>query len=114
MSEDTRSQAYWQDLLFSNLPGIQRSDVWWNPTNHQSLRLSKLAISLIEEDQYIKVNLQSKIIPKHFILLERAMPKPYYVKKVDQIYVFDQTIAVMLTLHSGDLDTCLSNLINYG
>ena len=110
---DTRSQAYWQAQL-KQLNSLSKTDTWWNPTNHHSLRLTKLAIDRIPKTDYYTVNLQSKIISKHFILLERGMPGPYYIKKLDQLYVFDQTVAIMLTLHSGDLDTCLSNLINYG
>lgn len=110
---DTRSQAHWQQQL-KQLRLLSKTDIWWNPTNQHSLRLTKLAIGFIPNSEYYIVDLASKIIPRHFILLERGMSSPYYIKKLDQLYVFDQTVAIMLTLHSGDLDTCLSNLINYG
>ena len=32
---------------------------------------------------------------------------------MDQIYVYDEQIAVMLTLHAGDLETCLTNMLRY-
>ena len=112
MAEDSRSQAYWQNKL-TLLHPLSKTDIWWNPTNPHSLRLTKLAISYIPISEYYTVDLASKIIPRHFILMERGMSQPYYIKKLDQLFVFDQTVAIMLTLHSGDLDTCLSNLINY-
>jgi hypothetical protein len=39
---------------------------------------------------------------------------PYFIPQLTDIIVFDQTVATMLTLHAGDLDTYLSNLSKYG
>lgn len=114
MAEDIRSQAYWQERLNGN--DQKSSTIWWNVTNHHSLRLTKVGLALAgrSDIKFHTVNLQEKIKPRHFLLLERTMPAPYYIKKLDQVYVMDETVAIMLTLHAGDLDTCLSNLFKYG
>ena len=108
------SQAHWQQQIPS-LAQFSKELVWFNPLNPNSLRLTKYGLAAIprNEYKYHTINLVEKIRPGHYLLLERAMPAPYYVKKMDQIYVFDEQTAIMLTLHAGDLQTCLTNLITY-
>ena len=108
------SQAQWQETIPS-LGQFSKELVWFNPLNPNSLRLTKYGLAAIPKDQYkYHIIMLAKIIkPGHYLLLERAMPAPYYIKKIDQIYVFDEQVAIMLTLHAGDLETCLSNLLKY-
>lgn len=115
MAEDTRSQAYWQATI-SSLTPLTPNFVWWNPLNKNSLRLTKAGLAIIpkKDFKYHTINVGAKLLPAHFLLLERAMPAPYYIKKLDQLYVFDETVAIMLTLHAGDLGSCLSNMLKYG
>lgn len=108
------SQAHWQQKIPS-LGQFSKELVWFNPLNPKSLRLTKYGLAAIPQNEYKyhTIKLDKIILPRHYLLLERAMPAPYFIKKVDQIYVFDEQTAVMLMLHSGDLETCLSNMINY-
>ena len=107
-------QEQWQQQIPS-LAQFSKELIWWNPLNPNSLRLTKYGLKAIPEDKfkYHTINLAKKILPGHYLLLERAMPAPFYIKKTDQIYVFDEQVAIMLTLHAGDLQTCLSNLLKY-
>ena len=108
------SQAQWQQTIPA-LGQFSKELVWFNPLNPNSLRLTKYGLAAIPRKEYQShtINLVEKIRPGHYLLLERAMPAPYYIKKMDQIYVFDEQTAIMLTLHAGDLQTCLTNLITY-
>ena len=108
------SQAQWQQTIPS-LAQFSKELVWFNPLNPNSLRLTKYGLAAIPRNEYKShtINLVEKIKPGHYLLLERAMPAPYYIKKMDQIYVFDEQVAIMLTLHAGDLATCLSNMLKY-
>ena len=108
------SQEHWQQQIPS-LGQFSKELIWFNPLNPKSLRLTKYGLAAIprKEYRYHTINLVEKIKPGHYLLLERAMPAPYYIKKMDQIYVYDEQTAIMLTLHAGDLQTCLTNLITY-
>ena len=108
------SQAHWQQTIPA-LAQFSKELVWFNPTNPQSLRLTKYGLAAIPRKEYQShtINLAERIRPGHYLLLERAMPAPYYIKKLDQIYVFDEQTAIMLNLHAGDLQTCLTNMLTY-
>jgi hypothetical protein len=108
------SQAHWQQQIPA-LAQFSKELVWFNPLNSNSLRLTKYGLAAIPRKEYQAhtINLAEKIKPGHYLLLERAMPAPYYIKKMDQIYVYDEQVAIMLTLHAGDLGTYLTNLLTY-
>ena len=42
--------------------------------------------------------------------LERLLDKPYFIMTYKKILVLDETTAIMLQLHAGDLGTYLDNL----
>jgi hypothetical protein len=108
------SQAQWQQQI-PGLAQFSKELVWFNPTNPNSLRLTKYGLAAIprNEYKYHTIKLANIIKPGHYLLLERAMPAPYFIKKIDQLYVFDEQVAIMLTLHAGDLETCLTNMLTY-
>ena len=109
---DAHSQKYWSTILF--LPGEQQFVVWQNPTNPKSLRLTPLGFKLASKKvTSYSIKLQDKIVPKHMLMMERALSTPYFIPRLTDIVVFDQTVATMSTLHAGDLDTYLSNLLTY-
>jgi hypothetical protein len=123
MSDDSRSQAHWSQVILDRVtkagfavPADRIRELWYNPLNPQSLRLTKfgLQIATVRADMitYL-VDLDVKILPKHFLLLERACASPYYVKKLDELIVFDQQTAVMIQLHAGDFDAYFSNTLKY-
>ena len=90
-----------------------RSLLFYNPINHASMRLTKVGyssmVSYLNMQDY-KVDLDSMILPKQLLLLERHMHYPYYIKSLLNLIVFDEPTAVMLQLHNGDLTTYLNNL----
>ena len=108
------SQEHWQQQI-PGLAQFSKELIWFNPINPKSLRLTKYGLAAIPKKEFKShtINLVEKIKPGHYLLLERAMPAPYYIKKLDQIYVFDEQTAIMLTLHAGDLQTCLTNMLTY-
>ena len=108
------SQAQWQQTIPS-LAQFSKELIWFNPLNPNSLRLTKYGLAAIPQKEYKShtIKLDKIIKPGHYLLLERAMSAPYYIKKIDQIYVFDEQVAVMLMLHAGDLETCLTNMLRY-
>ena len=108
------SQAHWQQTIPA-LAQFSKELVWFNPLNPNSLRLTKYGLAAIQQNEYKyhTINLAKIIKPGHYLLLERAMPAPYFIKKIDQLYVFDEQVAVMLMLHAGDLETCLTNMLQY-
>ena len=108
------SQAQWQQTIPS-LAQFSKELVWFNPLNPNSLRLTKYGLAAIPQKDYTyhTIKLAKIIKPGHYLLLERAMPAPYFIKKIDQLYVFDEQVAVMLMLHAGDLETCLTNMLQY-
>ena len=108
------SQAQWQQTIPS-LAQFSKELIWFNPLNPNSLRLTKYGFAAISKKEYPyhTIKLDKIIKPGHYLLLERTMSAPYFIKKIDQIYVFDEQVAVMLMLHSGDLETCLTNMLRY-
>ena len=123
MSDDARTQAYWQQHIIDHVehplcpwPETTFRDFWFNPLNRTSLRLTefghRIAAGLARLDNF-RVDLDSKIKPKHFLLFEKACVSPYYVKKLDQLVVFDQETAVMIQLHAGNFDAYFKNRLNY-
>jgi len=46
-------------------------------------------------------------------LFEKACVSPYYVKKLDQLVVFDQETAVMIQLHAGNFDAYFTNRLTF-
>ena len=124
MQDELKSQAHWSQVILKGVgrtgfavPAERIRELWFNPLNPHSLRLTKfgLQIATVKADlTTYAVDLDVKILPKHFLLLEKACASPYYVKKLDELLVFDQKTAVMIQLHAGDFDAYFSNTLRYG
>lgn len=56
------------------------------------------------------VELKDKMMPKQLLQMERLITAPYVIRRLASIYVLDETTAIMLQLHAGDLNTYLQNL----
>ena len=56
------------------------------------------------------IELTKPIVPRMLLQLERLLEKPYYIPNWQKLLVLDETTAVMLQLHAGDLGTYLNNL----
>lgn len=90
-----------------------RAAVFFNPTNHQSMRLTRVGYTYLK--QYLKLTyyefkLVNQIKPKVLLQLERLVHYPYFVHNLTKIMVFDEQTAIMLQLHGSDLETYLDNL----
>jgi hypothetical protein len=86
---------------------------WFNPTNHYSLRLTKLGYDWTRKYshvQYYEIKLSHGISSKNLLQLERLLHSPYYIKTLKQLMVYSDTDAIMLQLHGGNLDQYLGNL----
>ena len=105
------TQEYWSEI-FHTAPPIQ---AWRNPLNSTSLRLSISGFKLVQHKfKHYEIKINNKITPRVLLLLEKGLKVPYYIKDLTNIFVFDQDVAVLLTLYSGDLESYLINNINYG
>jgi hypothetical protein len=87
--------------------------IWWrNPTNYNSLRLTRFGLEFFTKKLDIatyKIKLDRPLNFKHLIQLERLFTAPYFLHN-GAITVFSEQDAVMLQLHAGNLDQYLDNL----
>jgi hypothetical protein len=90
-----------------------RYELWFNPTDDNSLRLSFSGYKFVK----VKLNLMSydfdldePLSNRNLLQLERYFQGMYYLFKNTKLIVFDEQEATMLTLHSSDLKTYLDNL----
>lgn len=123
MSDDVRSQTHWNRVILNqvepagfSVPVDRFRELWFNPLNPHSLRLTKFGLQIATaraELANYAVDLDVKILPRHFLLLEKACTSPYYVMKLDRLVVFDQETAVMIQLHAGNFDAYFSSILKY-
>lgn len=87
---------------------------WWvNPTNLGSLRLSKEGYHRLLVYQGIENythDLDKKILPKTLVQLERILDRPYFIKNLRTLILFDQKNSIMLTLYNNNLQSYLDNI----
>ena len=109
-------QAEWQETLQQG-PIKDRylkspATFWWyNPTNHNSLRLTYEAYSAIKHSvKFYKFQLVQDILPKTFVQLERWFKEPYYVQNRKTIHIVSERDAMMLALHANNLQQYLDDL----
>ena len=125
MTKFTRNQDFWVTYIKENpakffqfFPGLCDSKnpqalLFYNPTNRNSMRLTTNGFNFFKKNLKIiqyEFTLQSMIMPKQLLLLERHILYPYYIQNLSKLIVFDETTAVMLQLHNGNLNTYLDNL----
>ncbi len=124
MSKSILDQEGWVTLLkkdYKPLPGRHwnpleksaRSALFYNPTNHNSMRLTKGGYIYLKQHFSLlcyEFKLKEKITPKVLLQLERQIRYPYYVNSLTKIMVFDEQTAIMLQLHDSDLESYLNNL----
>lgn len=103
--------------IFAELSGQTRdklqNSTWINPLNDQSLRLS------MEGYQFLVFNLKFKaykfiletpLLNKNLLQLERYYPGMYFILKNQYLYLFDEDQASYLTLLGNDVKAYLRNL----
>ena len=104
-------QAEWQSKLHElSQFSISPSSWWYNPTNHNSLRLTQRAYLEIRNGiKFHKFELSHDIRPKCFVQLERYFKEPYYVQNRKTVHIVSDRDAMMLALHANNLQQYLDN-----
>ncbi len=111
-------QQHWIDLAneaasVSTNPGKNPRILWFrNPTNHNSLRLTKIGFTWFVSKAgftFHKIDLESAVNSRQLIQLERLFTAPYVIT-AKTIYVMSEQDAVKLQLHAGNLAQYLDNL----
>ena len=90
-----------------------RYQIWLNPTDNNSLRLSLEGYRFLVQEVKLKTykfELLEPLTNKNLLQLERYFQGMYYLQKNQVIVVFDEQEATMLTLYGNDLKSYLTNL----
>ena len=105
-------QAVWQTKFYELSPfSVSPSSWWYNPANHNSLRLTQNAfLEVRKHTKFYKFELLHDIRPKCFVQLERFFNEPYYVQNRKTIHIVSSRDAMMLTLHANNLQQYLDDL----
>ena len=86
---------------------------WYNGINKTSLRLTKPGAAWCIQQakwHFHGIDVTTPINGKQMLQLERLLDQPYYIPTYKRILVLDETTAVMLQLHAGNLAQYLDNL----
>ena len=115
MTKSTHSsrQQEFEDTLFR---GAKPTQVWQNPLNSNSLRLTSQAYSILtkyENKQNYPFKLEVAMTNRMLLQLDHLMTAPYYIGSRKQIQLFGEADAIMLQLHGSNLAQYLDNLANY-
>jgi hypothetical protein len=119
VTQSTRlSQEQWHNRLCEvsgfAIPYGTVNRWWFNPINHNSLRMTMDGYAFVNKYtpmlKWHFIELQDKMMPKQLLQMERLITAPYVIRQLASIYVLDETVAIMLQLHAGDLNTYLQNL----
>ena len=104
------------DLPISVTTDMQRR--WWkNPTDDNSLRLSLAGLQFVKANlklQSYDFELPEELTNHNLLQLERQFKSMYYLLKRQKIIVFEESEAMMLTLHSGNLKAYLDSIESVG
>lgn len=123
MTDRNTQQLTWQSKILLNLPSsankfkhlFDKPSTWWhNPTNPNSLRITKFAWTMIGMNKhgtfnFVKFELANPILPKTLVQLERHFTAPYYIHNLSTIYCLGDTEILMLSLHANNLQQYLDN-----
>lgn len=85
---------------------------WWNFKDQKNLRLSKNGFKTIENCKipYYIIELPESLKNRTLIQLSRRLACPYYIKKLDLIYLLGEQETVLLKLHADNIQQYLDNL----
>ena len=87
--------------------------VWFfNPLNAASMRLTKTGFQFCTKNaeiQYYKHDLDSVLLPKTLLQMEKYFPAPYYISYQNELRVFDERTSMTLILYNNDLQKYLDN-----
>jgi len=87
-------------------------ELWWNHTDQKNLRLSTYGIRFINDNKipYFDIRLSEPLKNRTLIQMSRLLTCPYYIKKLDVVYLLGEEESIMLTLHADNLQQYLDNL----
>lgn len=115
MTKSTRKPGRQLDAEQNLFRGPQPRQIWQNPLNPDSLRLTSQAYSVLtkyESNQTYPFKLEVAMSNKMLLQLDKLMTAPYYIGSRKQIQLFGEADAIMLQLHGGNLAQYLENLAN--
>lgn len=90
-----------------------RKSWWFNPLNASSMRLTREGVSYAVNNAKIQPfyhDLESIILPKTLLQLEKILEHPYFIVQLKKIAVFDEVTSLTLTLYDNDLQKYLDNV----
>lgn len=99
------------ELTLFRGPGPRQ--IWHNPTNPDSLRLTTEAYGILTKYECrtcYTFKFNSSMTNHMFLQLDRLMTAPYYIRSRHFLELFGETDAIMLNLHANDLAQYLNNL----
>ena len=104
-------------LTAANLPigkfSELRYDLWFNPKDDTSIRLSmngyKFVSKMLRIESY-EFPLSEPLTNYNLLQLDRYFQTMYYILNNKKFFLFDESEASMLSLMGGDLKTYLDNL----
>ena len=108
----TGRQREFEHTLFR---GPRPNQVWQNPLNPDSLRLTSQAYSVLtkyENKTNYPFKFEVAMTNLMLLQLDRLMTEPYYIGSRKQIQLFGEADAIMLQLHGNNLAQYLENLAN--
>ena len=109
MSKQLEWETKFKEKTFPLIP----PGSWWkNPTNKNSLRLknNKIFLEVLKHFKFYKFIMLEPFRPKTLLQMEKYFTEPYYIKDHKTIYIHSEQDAIMLALHSNDLQKYLDNL----
>jgi hypothetical protein len=95
--------------------GSAPRQIWQNPLNPDSLRLTSQAYSILtkyENNKNYPFKFEVAMTNRMLLQLDHLMTAPYYIGSRKQIQLFGEADAIMLQLHSNNLAQYLENLAN--
>ena len=103
-------QREFERTLFRGPPPKQ---IWQNPTNPDSLRLTTAAYNVLvkyENQTTYPFKFKESMTNLMLLQLDRLMTAPYYIGSRKQIQLLGEADAIMLSLHANNLAQYLNNL----
>ena len=115
MTKSTRKPGRQLDAEQDLFRGSRPSQIWQNPLNPDSLRLTSTAYSVLtkyENKRNYPFKLEVAMTNRMLLQLDKLMTAPYYIGSRKQIQLFGEADVIMLELHGGNLAQYLENLAN--
>lgn len=107
----TRLFAARAKLDITNLNRYHK-DWWWNYTDPRNLRLSKNGFKFVNDSKITcyDIQLTEPLRNRTLIQMSRLLTCPYFIKKLDLVYLLGEEESVLLKLHADNLQQYLDNL----